>query len=152
MLPKQARGTSRKHVSKPFTQLAAPLCTLRNSFKKGSLDMSQNTKKTHFFSLLNCLPGHQLAALGVQRRHRLRELGVIDAHGPSLLEQVAKVRVEAGGHDLLVVGQLGLLLPVLVRPGANCINIGLPGKSILGDYLQENRSSEVSSLISCDAV
>ena len=26
MLPKQARGTSRKHVTKPFTQPAAPDC------------------------------------------------------------------------------------------------------------------------------
>ena len=26
-------------------------------------------------------------------------------------------------------------------PGGNCIEIGLPGKSILGDYLQENRTS-----------
>ena len=28
MLPKQARGTSRKHVTKPFTQPAAPDCTV----------------------------------------------------------------------------------------------------------------------------
>ena len=27
MLPKQGRGTSRKHVIKPFTQPAAPDCT-----------------------------------------------------------------------------------------------------------------------------
>ena len=26
-------------------------------------------------------------------------------------------------------------------PGTNCIKIGLPGKSILGDYFQENRTS-----------
>ena len=25
------------------------------------------------------------------------------------------------------------------RPGTNCIKIGLPGKSIIGDYFQENR-------------
>ena len=27
------------------------------------------------------------------------------------------------------------------RPGGNCIKLGLPGKSILGDYFQENRTS-----------
>ena len=26
-------------------------------------------------------------------------------------------------------------------PGGNCIKIGLPGKSILGDYFQENSTS-----------
>ena len=26
-------------------------------------------------------------------------------------------------------------------PGMNCIKIGLPGKSVLGDYFQENRTS-----------
>ena len=29
----------------------------------------------------------------------------------------------------------------LARPGGNCIKRGLPGKSILGDYFQENRTS-----------
>ena len=28
------------------------------------------------------------------------------------------------------------------EPGTNCIKIGLPGKSILGDYFQENRTSQ----------
>ena len=27
------------------------------------------------------------------------------------------------------------------EPGGNCIKIGLPGKSILGDYFRENRTS-----------
>ena len=27
------------------------------------------------------------------------------------------------------------------RAGGNCVKIGLPGKSILGDYFQENRTS-----------
>ena len=32
-------------------------------------------------------------------------------------------------------------LAVISRPGANCINIGLPGKSILKDYYQEKSTS-----------
>ena len=60
------------------------------------------------------VPGDQPPALWVERGHGLGELGVVDAHGAGLLEEVAEVGVEAGGHHLLVVGQLGLLLAVLV--------------------------------------
>ena len=28
------------------------------------------------------------------------------------------------------------------HPGANCVKIGLPGKLIVGDYFQENRTSK----------
>ena len=31
------------------------------------------------------------------------------------------------------------------EPGGNCIKIGLPGKSILGDYFRENRTSRGQS-------
>ena len=73
------------------------------------------------FRLNSSVPGDQLAALRVKRCHGLRELGVVDADGASLLEEVAEVGVEAGRHHLLVVGKLGLLLAVLVvrRPGDN---------------------------------
>ena len=37
--------------------------------------------------------------------------------------------------------------PSRSRSGANCIKIGLPGKSILGDYFQENRSLGRSFLL-----
>ena len=43
----------------------------------------------------------------------------------------------------MVAGLAGLFLPETVGrklPGTNCIKIGLTGKSILGDYFQENRS------------
>ena len=33
------------------------------------------------------------------------------------------------------------LIFIQLVPGGNCIKIGLPGKSILGDYFQENRTS-----------
>ena len=60
---------------------------------------------------------------------------------------------EGGEHGLSVVGVLGgravvggvvLLLHLVVvplQPGGICIKMGLPGKSILGDYFQENRTS-----------
>ena len=37
--------------------------------------------------------------------------------------------------------------PTAVTPGGNCIKIGLPGKSILGDYFQENRTSRRTFLL-----
>ena len=43
-----------------------------------------------------------------------------------------------------VVGELVELLAVVgldLGPGGNCIKIGLPGKSILRDYFQENMTS-----------
>ena len=52
-------------------------------------------------------------------------------------------------HSLLmkVVTSLGsapkcaFTLFLRMRPGGNCIKIGLPGKLILRDYFQENRTS-----------
>ena len=44
-----------------------------------------------------------------------------------------------------VVGELVELLAVVgldLGPGGNCIKIGLPGKAILGDYLQEKMVSQ----------
>ena len=65
---------------------------------------------------------------------------------------------EGGEHGLSVVGVLGgravvggvvLLLHLVVvplQPGGICIKMGLPGKSILGDYFQENRTSRRESV------
>ena len=36
---------------------------------------------------------------------------------------------------------LELAADLVDRPAGNCIKIGLPGKSILGDYFQEKRTS-----------
>ena len=60
-------------------------------------------------------------------------------------------QVHRQGADRQVRGGHVVLQPVPRRvrqgaqdvdlPGTNCIKIGLPGKSILGDYFQENRTS-----------
>ena len=45
------------------------------------------------------------------------------------------------GDELCLGGEYLVALQAVVRPGGNCIKIGLHGKSILGDYIQENRTS-----------
>ena len=45
------------------------------------------------------------------------------------------------GHDGPQPGHVLVTVGVGQGPGGNCMEIGLPGKSILGDYFEENRTS-----------
>ena len=45
-------------------------------------------------------------------------------------------------HEVGVGRELGAGAVVNEAAGGNCIKIGLPGKSILRDYFQENRTSK----------
>ena len=61
MLPKQARGTSRKHVTKPFTQPAAPDCSGNHASLRSSISTFQGgVNKIPHFDCRNPKDGYAL--------------------------------------------------------------------------------------------
>ena len=151
MLPKQARGTSRKHVTTPFTQPATPDCTTTTYlirpadeskaipalFSVVEIDHPPYGGQAHEVDVLvqlalahSALQGPSLAAAAATGIVRARP-GSGDAGLP---------QAQSGGAPHAGETSAAIAAPT-VHSGGNCIKIGLPGKLILGDYFQKNMIS-----------
>ena len=112
--------------------------------QKSNLDLKWFFKR--FFSQLNWHPAIIIifvdSTVGIDHSHFAFKRSVIQAliftTGPWSEKDASLAR---GLADRPVVVAADAARVASGGPGGNCIKIGLPGKLILGDYFQENRTS-----------